>query len=163
MTAIFAAVIAFFQQEQWSFDHGDQASILRTVFDGANGRCPCYVHTREADAQFVFYSVLPVNVPPPRQAAVVEFITRANYGMNIGNFEFNYDDGEVRYKTSVDVEGSDLAPALVKQLVYANVTTMDLYLPGFMELIYADAKPLDVLRKIERDDQTGADLAYGQA
>ncbi len=32
-----------------------------------------------------------------------EFITRANYGLPSGNFEMNYDTGEVRFRTSVFV------------------------------------------------------------
>jgi len=35
---------------------------------------------------------------------VNEFLTRANYGLNIGNFEMDFQDGEIRFKTAIDVE-----------------------------------------------------------
>jgi hypothetical protein len=49
---------------------------------------------------------------------VAEFLTRANSGMVIGNFELDFADGEIRYKTSIDVEGDKLSYAIIKRLVY---------------------------------------------
>ncbi len=49
--------------------------------------------------------------------AVAEFITRANFGIVIGNFEIDFSDGEIRYKTSIDVEGDRPSFALIKRLV----------------------------------------------
>ena len=76
-----------------------------------------------------------MNAPGERMAAVAEFITRANYGLIIGNFELDFSDGEIRYKTSLDVEGDRLSQALIKQLVYTNVLTMDQYLPGILAVL----------------------------
>ena len=59
------------------------------------------------------------------------YLTLANYGLLVGNFEMNLDDGELRYKTSLDFEGLDELPLqLVRNLVAANVRTMERYLPG---------------------------------
>jgi hypothetical protein len=97
----------------------------------------------------VFYSVLDTNVPPDKRSAVAEFLTRANYGVYIGNFEMDYSDGEVRYKTSITVKGDRLTPALVKNLVYINVIMMDEYFPGIMSVIYAGVSPADAIAKTE--------------
>ncbi len=66
---------------------------------------------------------------------MAEFLTRANYGLIIGNFELDFGDGEIRYKTSLDVEGDRLSQASIKQLVYTSVLTMDQYLPGIEAVI----------------------------
>lgn len=55
-----------------------------------------------------------MNVPEDRRLALAEFLTRANYGLFIGNFEMDWQDGEVRYKTSIDVAGDRLSTALVQ-------------------------------------------------
>ena len=65
--------------------------------------------------------------------AIAHFLTLTNYGLIIGNFELDLSDCEIRYKTSIDVEGDRLTPALIKRLVYTNVTMMDQYLPGILE------------------------------
>jgi hypothetical protein len=67
----------------------------------------------------------------------------------IGNFEMSYETGDLRYKTSIDVEGDRLTPALVKQLVYSNVAAMDFYLPSIMTTIYGKMSPAEALAEIE--------------
>jgi hypothetical protein len=79
-----------------------------------------------------------------------QFLTRANYGMTMGNFELDFADGEIRYKTSIDVEGASLTFPQIKGLIYTNVTMMDEYLPGIMSVIYSDVSPEDAIAQIEK-------------
>lgn len=149
---IFNALIEFFEEDDWHFQWVEGTPVLSMGFAGRNGKWVCYAQAREQQQQFVFYSVLPVNVPEERRPAVAEFITRANYGMIIGNFEMDFDDGEVRYKTSIDVEGASLIPPLIRQMVYANVLITDRYLPGMMSVIYGGKTPLESIEQIEEED-----------
>ena len=149
MAQILEAMVDFFTTDEWPFLQIEGQAALRTGFKGENGEWTCYARAREEMEQFVFYSVCPTNVPPERRPAMAEFLTRANYGLIIGNFEMDLTDGEVRYKTGIDVEGDRLSAALVKNLVYANVLTMDQYLPGIMRLIYADVSPAEAIVQVE--------------
>jgi hypothetical protein len=149
---IFNAMVEFFEEEDWDFDWMDGMSVLRMGFSGENGRWLCYAQAREAQQQFVFYSVMSVTAPPEKRPAIAEYITRANYGMVIGNFEMDYSDGEIRYKTSVDVEGTTINPALIQQCVYANVIISDRYLPGIMRVIYGDIAPQVALEELASGD-----------
>jgi hypothetical protein len=88
-------------------------------------------------------------VPETKNLAIAEFIARANFGMIIGNFELDFTDGEIRYKTSIDVEGANLTFLQIKRLVYANVMMMDQYLPGIMSLLDSDVEPKDAIAQIE--------------
>lgn len=146
---IFNAIVGFFEEDDWNFNWVEGMPVLSMPFTGKNGKWMCFAQAREKQEQFVFYSVCPINVPEEKTHQAVEFITRANYGMIIGNFELDYDDGEIRYKTSIDVEGASLTHELVKQMVYANVIIMDRYLPGIMRVIYGDAEPIVEIEKIE--------------
>lgn len=146
---IYQAMKDFFVQDNWKFYEMQDVPVLMMIFSGKHGRWTCYAQARETQEQFVFYSVCPVNATPERLPQVVEFITRANYGMIIGNFELDYNDGEIRYKTSIDVEGAEFPPQLVKQVVYANVVVLDRYFEGLMRVLYADANPAEEIAKIE--------------
>ena len=139
----------FFKEDNWSFQQFEEEPILRMGFQGDNGQWTCFAMAREEQAQFVFYSVVAVKAPEARRPALAEFLTRANFGLIVGNFELDWDDGEVRYKTSLDVEGDRLTPALVKQMAYANVVTMDRYLPGIMRVIYGNVAPAQALAEID--------------
>jgi hypothetical protein len=148
MGQILDAMVAFFEEDDWSFGQLEEEPVLALGFQGENGQWTCYAQAREEGEQFLFYSVCPVNAPEDKRLVMAEFLTRANYGLYIGNFELDLDDGEIRYKTSIDVEGDRLSTALVRQLVYANVFTMDHYLPGIMRVIYGDASPAEAIAQV---------------
>ena len=82
---------------------------------------------------------------------MAEFITRANLGLVIGNFELDLEGGELSYKTSVDVEGGTLAPTMIKNMVYINVLMMDRHIPGLNKVIYGDASPADALEEVHEN------------
>ena len=124
---VFSAMVDFFEDDNWPYTVVEGETVLSLHFVGQNGHWICYAQAREEQQQFVFYSVCPMAMPDFKRAAVAEFVTRANYGMIIGNFELDYNDGEVRYKTSLDVEGTALNSALVRQADYANVLMMYRY------------------------------------
>ncbi|MEH2168455.1 MAG: YbjN domain-containing protein [Nostoc sp.] len=148
-TNIFEAIINFFQADNWPFVQLPGQPALQIPFQGENGKWNCYARARSEQNQFVFYSICPVNAPENKRLAVAEFITRANSGMIIGNLELDFTDGEISYKTSIDVEGDKLSFALIQRVVYANVTMMDEYLPGIMSVIYGNVSPEEVIAKIE--------------
>jgi hypothetical protein len=150
---IFEEMVNFFKEDDWPFVQIEGKPILQMLFQGENGKWTCYARARVEQEQFIFYSVCPVNAPENKRLAVAEFLTRANSGMIIGNFELDFADGEIRYKTSIDVEGNSLSSALIKRLVYANVTMMDEYLPGIMSVIYADVSPVQAIAQIEGQSQ----------
>lgn len=145
------AVAAFFTEDGWSFEQMPERPILRLPFQGKGGRWNCYAQirvTRDVE-QILFYSVLPLNVPADKLSAIAEFITRANYGMALGNFELDFNDGEVRYKTSLDVTAAEITGNLLRPLIYTNVLMMDKYMAGLMAVVYADMSPAEAVRNIE--------------
>ncbi len=139
----------FLTDDGWPLAEVPEKPILRTGFEGKNGAWNVFIQADEAHRLLLIYSVCPFKVSEDQRPAVVEYVTRANYGLLLGNFEFDYTDGEVRFKTSIDVESAELTPALVHNLAYANVYMMDRYLPGIMMVVYGKAQPADAIREVE--------------
>lgn len=141
----------FFREDDWAFEKLPDRPLLRLPFQGKSGRWNCFAQVRVTKdlEQVLFYSVAPVSVPEEQRSAVAEFITRANYAMALGNFELDFNDGEVRFKTSLDVTNVDVTLGLVKPMVYTNCLMMDKYLPGLMSVMYTDVSPEEAVRQIE--------------
>jgi hypothetical protein len=150
MGQILDEVLAFLEADNWPYSKIEDKPVYKTGFEGKNGQFTCYAQERDQQQQFVFYSVFPVRAPENKLPEVAEFITRANFGMIIGNFELDYTDGEIRYKTSVDAEDIEFTEPLVRHLIYANVLTLDKYFPGLMRVLYAGIAPLDAIGEVEK-------------
>ena len=149
MGRIIEGIEQFLKQDNWPYSIVTGKPVYKTGFEGKNGQYTCFAQEREEQQQFVFYTVFPVHVPENKLQAVSEFITRANYGMIIGNFELDFADGEIRYKTSVDVEDIEFSEALIRHLIYANVLTMDKYFSGLMRVLYAGIPAADAIEEVE--------------
>jgi len=80
-----------------------------------------------------------------------EAVQRANWGLPHGNFEFDVDDGELRFKTSAFVTAAAADIDTLETLLLANTATVDRYLPAFTAVIVQGANARDA---IERVDQT---------
>lgn len=147
----FAILGQFLEKDKWHPQQLEDRYVYRMGFSGKNGQTACYAQIRVDLEQFIFYVIAPVKAPEEARLAVAEFITRANYGLRIGNFELDFNDGEVRYKSSLDFEGVTLTTELIEHAIYPAVQTMDRYLPELMKVIYGDKPPAEAIAEIEGD------------
>jgi hypothetical protein len=149
MSRILDEIEHFLKDDQWPATLLEDRPIYKTGYNGDHGEFNCYAQAREEQEQFVFYSVFPVKVPESNFQSISEYIQRANFGMIIGNFEIDIEDGEVRYKTSVDLEGVEQATHLLRNMVYANVLTMDKYFNGLMRILHGGLTPVEAIKEVE--------------
>lgn len=149
MGAIYDAMVDFFKKDEWPAVPIEGQTAMTMNFQGQNGRWGCVGRVEEEKEIILFYSYCPMKAPEDKRPIMADFLTRANYGLYIGNFEMDYNDGEIRFKTSIDVEGDRLSFDLMKRLVYDNVGVMDKYLPGIMTIIYGGASPTEAIAKVE--------------
>jgi len=149
---VFQALLVFFQEDDWSFTKIKGQQTLRLAFQGDHGTWNCYASAVEGQQKAVFYSICPRIAPVKRRNAIAHFITLANHGLVIGNFELDFQSGEIRYKTSIDVTEDRLTSALLQPLVYTNVAMMDKYLPGILAITNDNCSPVDAFNLVEEGD-----------
>ena len=151
MGQLLETIKQFFKEENWSFVESEVDTGLILKSGGKSGQWNCYARVNEEEGQFIFYSYAPVSVPESNYTSVTEYITRANFGLIIGDFELNFITGTIQYKTSIDMKGeeSKLSSTLIRHLVYTNVVTMDKYLPGFNLILESKATPEQAITYIE--------------
>lgn len=149
MGRIYDVVEEFLRLDGWPARQLEGQDILMTSFKGKKGEFNCFVQAREAQEHLVVYSVLPVLTPADRRDEMAGFITRANFDMPVGNFELDYSDGEVRYKTSADLEDVEEFQLLFRNLLFANVLSMDKYFPGLMQVIAGGMTAAEAIADIE--------------
>lgn len=152
MAKILDALMQHCEEEGWRYDPVPDRPAIRLSFSGKHGRWVTYGSERApsgAPRQAIVYSVSSVNVPEDRRAEVAEYLTRANYGMVVGNFEMDYSDGEVRYKTVHDIGEGELDPRALRPLFGENLRTFDRYFPGLMALLYGGLSAEAAVTKVE--------------
>ena len=139
-------LLAFFTREGWNMRPSSDQPVLTTTVDGDNGTWVAAAWLPEEDGPIVFYSHLPFDVPADCLDMVETFVSRANFGILVGNFELDLDEGTVRYKTSVGVRGVEVSDQLLRELVYVNVSTTDRYLGPMRSVVAGEVTVEEALR-----------------
>ncbi|MFL5945169.1 MAG: YbjN domain-containing protein [Gaiellaceae bacterium] len=128
-----------FTENGWPFSEVAGAPVLVAELAGPDGRWDFYAHAVEEKNLVLLYSIAPQRVPEERRFDVSAFLTRANYGLADGNFELDFEDGEVRFKTVLHVHGDELDGLLVKRVVRASGLALETYLPTIGSVIAGTA------------------------
>lgn len=85
----------------------------------------------------LFLSRLPLHIPADRRAEVCDYITRVNYGVVLGGFELELDEGDLNYKI-VGALGreNEMDAEAFRRLLYLGNGMIDKYAPGVMAVLY---------------------------
>ena len=127
------------EADGWVLQETELPHVLHALYQGETGRWQLYFDVRADIDVLMVVSVIPDEAPLERRAAIAELFNRANFGILVGNFELDLSDGEMRYRTSVDVEGTGLTPALLRRLVVMNVSQVDRWMTAIREVLLGGA------------------------
>jgi hypothetical protein len=130
--------------------HKDTA-LSRVVFEirGEETVYSCVVLANEERGLVCCYVRPPIWVPGALRAAMCEAINRANHTLAFGSFEMGMAEGELRYRTSLDLEGGALVPTMVHNLVGAGISMCTRYHHAFMRILYGGATPREAMDEVD--------------
>lgn len=137
--AIPLAITDFFIAEDWAvsrFDSDAPAPGVRGAFKGDSGEWIVDVMWFDDVEELVVHSTVARPVPDDRRAPVAGYLTFVNFGLTLGSIEVSPVSGELRARTGVAVSQAQLTEDLVARQVYANVLTLDRYLPGVIQVVW---------------------------
>jgi hypothetical protein len=132
---LLTALKRLFGENQWPYSEVQGVPVILSELSGALGRWPFYAHVVEDNDLILLYSICPMRAPEGRRHEMSQFLTRVNFGLAVGNFELDFEDGEIRYKTVLQLDGDELDVTALKRLVRANGIAMETYLPGIGAVI----------------------------
>ena len=142
----------FLVDDDWKFDYdGDKKRFnFNMTIEGKLQRIRYYIYVRE-DC-YTVYAIAPLNADkndPQVMAKTAEFLSRANYGLRNGNFELDFDDGEVRYKTFVNCDGVLPSHAIIEDSIIIPSMMFERYSSGILDMMFGSSTPKDAIEKCE--------------
>lgn len=149
MSTLFETLRQWFTDDEWPLE--ESGAQLQSAFGGNGGRWPVVATADEATGMIAVFSIVPFVAPEDRRAAAMEAVTRANFGLALGSFDLDLGSGAIQFRTSLDVQESteSLTDPVLRHLVYANVLTMDRYLPALRAVIEDGAEAVAAIAAVE--------------
>jgi hypothetical protein len=150
MTTMLDEIIAYFERDGWKYRRlGSHPAIeMGVAGEQATYRLVAIVDDERSVVRFLTF--IEGRVPEHRRREVMEFLTRANFGLLLGNFELDLSDGEIRFKCSQSVEGDHLSYEQYQHLLYVSVAMVDRYFPGLQRVLQGTADAAAAIADIEQ-------------
>jgi hypothetical protein len=99
--------------------------------------------------RFLLYVLFGPEVSEQRRAAAAELATRANWGLGDGNFEMDFDTGELRFKIGIDFTDMPLSPIQVRNALVCAMDTVDIYSGALVRVLAGEATPAEAVAEAE--------------
>lgn len=150
-----AAVENFFERD----------GLKHTPFNERNVASASYsVHSKFGHATVFFHAykdklvlhvMIPLNTDEAERSKVGEFLLRANYGLKVGGFDFDFDDGEISYRMSIYCGQDEFAPPTYEQIDFAviiGLMMIDKYGDALIKVMFGLVEPKDAIDSVEERD-----------
>jgi hypothetical protein len=144
-----------FAENEWGYAEADDEPVLISELTGPLGRWTLGAQVVEEGQLVLLFCICGVVPHEVTRSAMAVFLTRVNYGLSLGSFELDLDDGEIRYKTPLAVVDGRLDARLVERLIRACGRTMETFFPG-IEAVAAGATPEEAMRPFTRPPRSGS-------
>ncbi len=146
------AIETFFKEDEWIVEFDEERGIFSGGIGGLEGKISSvkfYVIVRDESA--TVYEMLPIQADNAVRSKAAEFITRANYGLDYGCFEMDFNDGEIRYKTNVSkAELEQDRNAAIQHALQVPIAMIMRYADGLLKVLFGMMEPAEAIAEAEK-------------
>ncbi len=125
---------------------------------GFNAQLACQLSTniiiRVGEDSFTTMAVCPVRADisdAELMAKMAEFVCRANFGLKHGYFEFDFNDGELRYKCYIPCDGHVPSREQIREGISIPAAMLRRYAPGILGVLYGGVDPATAVKACDED------------
>ncbi|WP_448774135.1 hypothetical protein [Blautia sp.] len=157
----------FLEEDEWYYSFDEERGIFEFGLrvKGKIRKIRYIVDIRETE--ILVYGICPIAVDYDDKevmAQMAEFICRANFGLKNGGFEFDFNDGEIRYKSFIDCDGALPVTEIIKNSIYCVAKMYDRYEKGITDIIFGGGsakKAVDMCEKTPEEELRSMLLEMG--
>ena len=102
--------------------------------------------------QFVLYLNFGFDAPPDRRDEFARFMARVNWVLTVGDFQLDYDDGQVRFRTSLDFADTELTEDLIRNGIRGAMAAVETYANAVADVVARGRTAAEALASVEADE-----------
>lgn len=145
------AIENFFAEDGWGYDFDEEKVAFRTGTRLDNKLKSTSVNIFVTELGISVFANVSVSADKDCVVAVNEFLTRANYGLRIGNFEMNYETGDIAYKVFHDITDGVPSKDVIKRMIYTACMMVSRYGNGLLAVMFGMQSPKEAIETAENN------------
>ncbi len=136
--SLFQVLYEILCQDGWEFEYDNKNKIIKLEIYGINTNFHTFFLVDEEQESLLCNTHISQKIPYFKRLEVCDFMSRVNYEVVNGNFEMDMDNGEIRYRTFLDLADAEPSKDQVLNIIWNGVHGFDTYYPGLMKLVHGD-------------------------
>ena len=150
-----AAVENFFERDSVKHDDFNERNVAKAIYgvDAKFGHVTIFFHAYSD--KLVIHFMIPLNASEEERAKVGEFILRANYGLKVGGFDFDFNDGEISFRICQFCGIKDFNPPTYEQIDFAVIVGLmmiEKYGDALAKVLFGVLEPEEAIESAESED-----------
>lgn len=147
--AVAASLLDYFNEYGFSFDFDKDNGILTTTFPTRSKIGTLDFRIRFLSNGYVSYATARIRADEDSRAKAAEYLSYANYALPFGNFEFNFLDGEIRFKVSCRSGDAALNEDQLTDAFLLSVTQFEIYGDDLLAVLFGFKEPKQAVKDAE--------------
>lgn len=147
----------FFDEGKWKYRYDEKKAIFRAMVKMNSPLGMLRVAILVKETYYLVYAIFGATADESQRQRVGEYLHRANLGLINGNFEFSFEDGEIRYKTYVNFGGDDteLSDKVIEDSIVIPIAMFDLYGKNLIRLMLGESDPKKLVDEVKEEKKKG--------
>ena len=131
---VYNALVNMLDTRDWKYEKDEENLLIKSGIKGEDLPIQFIMIVNPRNQVVQFISSLPFNMPDDMRVDGALAVAVANYGLVDGSFDYDLNDGEIRYRLTAAYRDSVLGPDLFEYMIGAAASTVEQYNDRFFML-----------------------------
>ena len=132
--SVYNNLINMLNTRNWKYERHDDDLIIKSGIKGEDLPINFILLVKPQNQVVQFISSLPFNIPEDKRVEAAIAVSIANYGLIDGSFDYDVNDGEIRFRLTSSYRDSYLGADLFEYMILCAASTVDDYNDRFFML-----------------------------
>ncbi len=146
---VFNEICDALDEKDWKYEKDEEKLVITSGIKGDDLPINFILVVNPKNQVVQFLSPLPFSVPEDKRIDAAVAVCVANYGLVDGSFDYDINDGEIRYRVTSSYRDSQLGADLYEYLIMVGASTVDNYNDKF----FAVAKGFTTIQEFIQADR----------
>lgn len=143
------AFVDYLKENDWKYKFNKEKGFIQTgvKLDGKLKQCVLIIDINGSD--IVTYGLIDIKSDEENRVNMSELLHRINYGLVYGNFEFDYANGDIRFKYSMDCQDIDLSQDMINRMITYPIIIVNKFGDALLKVLFGLATPEEACNQIK--------------
>jgi len=149
MSPVYTSLLEHLERTGIVYQADAEREVASATFTCETGSYQVITRVNDDDRLFQVFGICPITVPDGSRLDVAHALTRANWGMKVGKFEMDLDEGRLHFHIANVIDGEQVSDGLFGRLIAITLAMLERYVPAILSVVYGNELPANAIRRVE--------------